>query len=365
MLARCAEDLPAGPLLATIRDIERGKWRVDPDPELAFRHLRITRDAFRPETEREIAQFRTYARDHVQDARVQQLCELACMSVLESVSFTRKDGQYLRWDSRSVRTLSGKPFDKGPILTLETAIVGRLREMAEDVSDSGLFPGSHPEHEPDFLMHEGSCLHVLPSIATDSIDVLVTSPPYCNRYDYTRTYALELAYLGVDEFRLKQLRQSLLSCTVENRSKVDELHSRYGTNGSRRRFQSALRAFEGLDALQEVLILLDAKGRNGELNNPNVPRMVRNYFLESAVAIFEWARVVRPGGRVAVVNDNVQYGGEEVPVDLILCELAERAGFRTEAIWTLERGKGNSSQQMGPTAARSCGSAFTLAQEVT
>ena len=48
-----------------------------------------------------------------------------------------------------------------------------------------------------------------------------------------------------------------------------------------------------------------------------------------------------------MVNDNVQYAGEEVPVDLILSDLAERAGFKTKVIWVLERGKGNSSQQMG------------------
>jgi hypothetical protein len=75
--------------------------------------------------------------------------------------------------------------------------------------------------------------------------------------------------------------------------------------------------------------------------------MVRNYFLEMAVVIVELSRIVRSGGRVVVVNDNVQYAGEEVPVDLILSDIASHFGFRTEVIWTLGRGKGNSSQQMG------------------
>jgi hypothetical protein len=34
-------------------------------------------------------------------------------------------------------------------------------------------------------------------------------------------------------------------------------------------------------------------------------------------------------------------------VDLILCDVAERLGLTVEHIWTLRRGKGNSSQQMG------------------
>jgi hypothetical protein len=48
-----------------------------------------------------------------------------------------------------------------------------------------------------------------------------------------------------------------------------------------------------------------------------------------------------------MVNDNVQYVGEEVPVDLILSDFAASAGLRVERIWVLPKGKGNSSQQMG------------------
>ena len=48
-----------------------------------------------------------------------------------------------------------------------------------------------------------------------------------------------------------------------------------------------------------------------------------------------------------MVNDNVRYHGEEIPVDLILSDFAEQCGFRCETIWTLRQGKGNSSQQMG------------------
>jgi len=61
----------------------------------------------------------------------------------------------------------------------------------------------------------------------------------------------------------------------------------------------------------------------------------------------EMRRVVKPGGHVIMVNDNVRYQGEEVPVDLILSDFAESAGLVVEKIWVLPRGKGNSSQQMG------------------
>ncbi len=63
-------------------------------------------------------------------------------------------------------------------------------------------------------------------------------------------------------------------------------------------------------------------------------------------AIGEWARVLAPRARVALVVDNVRFEGELLPVDLVLSEMAEEFGFRVEEI-VVARYKGNSSQQMG------------------
>lgn len=59
---------------------------------------------------------------------------------------------------------------------------------------------------------QGSCLNELCSLPDEHFDIVVTSPPYCNRYDYTRTYALELVFLGAGEEEVKQSRQEMLSC---------------------------------------------------------------------------------------------------------------------------------------------------------
>ncbi len=324
-----------------------GQWRTASETSCAYRHLRITDGAFPTETERQLNQFRAYLAESRMDTNVRALLELACLSVLEGISYTRKDGQYLRWDHRAPRDLTGKVFDKGTILSFDEAMKRQLAIMQQDLMTPDLFAKDRFEASGRVDVVEGSCLKVLPNVASDYVDLVITSPPYCNRYDYTRTYALELAYLGIDEEGIKQLRQELLSCTVENRSKVDQLRQEYLRRGDSSIFEDALDAFEKQDALQEVLSQLDQLGRNRSLNNSNVPRMVRNYFLESAVVIFELARIVKEGGFVVMVNDNVQYGGEEVPVDVILSDIAAAAGFDTERIWVLPRGKGNSSQQMG------------------
>lgn len=342
-----AERVSLAAYSAAIEAFQSGKWQKGIDEQHRFQHLTITRDAFPEETEDRINEFRTYLASAPCDRDVRTLLEAACLSVLESVSFTRKDGQYLRWDKRSRRDLSGKPFHKGPILGFQEAMLRQLEMMRHDLSEGDMFSRAKDDATEPIDIEQGSCLKSLPGFRPGSCQKVITSPPYCNRYDYTRTYALELAYLGTTEAQLKSLRQELLSCTVENKSKLEELRSLYADIGRAAEFERACCAFERQEALQEVLSILDRKGKNRELNNPNVPRMVRNYFFESAVVIFELARVVGPGGRVVMVNDNVQYAGEEVPVDLILSDLAEQAGFETEQIWVLQRGKGNSSQQMG------------------
>lgn len=311
-----------------------------PKPAWVFPHLRITQGAFSPTTESHMSAFLRFV-DQVEDEDARFLCWFACLSVLEEVSFTRKDGQYLRWDSRSGRTL-GKAFDKGPIAPFKSAVRARLADFLQDLRQ---------HNSGDFSRHaeliEGSCLRELPGLPEASCDVVVTSPPYCNRYDYTRTYALELAFCGCGEHSLKRLRQTLLSATVENKSKREELRALYAQRGGAHRYRAIEHAWERQAALREVLALLHTAGRRDELSNPNVPDLVANYFLEMAQVVFELARVLKPGGHVFMVNDNVRYHGEEVPVDLILSDFAECAGLAVEKIWVLPRGKGNSSQQMG------------------
>jgi hypothetical protein len=168
---------------------------------------------------------------------------------------------------------------------------------------------------------------------------LITSPPYCNRYDYTRTYALELALLGVDEEGLTKLRQEMLSCTVENRAKnLLALNPEWKT---------AIDAADQHPLLQSVLAYLDSRKELNLLNNNGIPRMVRGYFYEMACVIFEAVRVLKQQAPLIMVNDNVRYAGASISVDIILSEIAEQLGFRAERILVLPNGKGNSSQQMG------------------
>jgi DNA modification methylase len=267
------------------------------------------------------------------------------MCILEEISFTRKDGQYLRWDERSGRRQGVKSFNKGHIPTFDVAIDRKLREICQDLltPSAGLLSPSYCDDlTADIEILKGSSLEILPKIDDDFFDCLVTSPPYCNRYDYTRTYALELAMLNVGEEEVRNLRQTMLSCTVENREK-NHLPKIYHDT----LVESAKGIFEHQQPLNKILTYLDECREAKLLNNDGIARMVRNYFWEMTLLIFEAARVLKPGSPFVMVNDNVRYQGAMIPVDLILSDIAEKAGFEVEKIWVLPNGKGNSSQQMG------------------
>jgi len=276
-----------------------------------------------------------------ENERVGAMLIFAVLCVLESVSYTRKDGQYLRWDYRSGRRQGKKIFNKGEISTFDQAIAAKLREIVTDLK-AAEFPDdlfAKPRFKADVVLHSGSCLELMPALASASYDCILTSPPYCNRYDYTRTYALELALLGVDEAGLVKLRQEMLSCTVENRAK-DLLKMSSAWN-------DALAAADAQPLLQSILSYLDSQRQQELLNNNGIPRMVRGYFYEMACVIAECARVLKPRAPLIMVNDNVRYAGASISVDLILSDIAQKLGLTVESILVLPNGKGNSSQQMG------------------
>jgi DNA modification methylase len=318
---------------------EKKPW-IDTNTQEDFTVLKITNGAYSEENTVLIKKYLSSMKN--ENENVQKILLFALCCILESISFTRKDGQYLRWDQRSGRCLGAIPFNKGEIKDFNIAITEKLDEIIADskgITDS-LFDFSESNTKRgNIKLIGGSCLNELQKIPDDTIDLIITSPPYCNRYDYTRTYALELAMLGVDEARLLSLRQEMLSCTVENREKkLLEINPSWSV---------PLEAALNQELLQKILYYLNYKKQEKTLNNNGIPRMVKGYFYEMACVIFELYRVLKRGGRVVMVNDNVRYAGASVSVDLILSDIAAVFGFEVESISVLPIAKGNSSQQMG------------------
>ena len=236
---------------------------------------------------------------------------LLFFSILEECSFTSKDGQFLRL-KRNKRL--SNPVE---------AMSRKVAQVEEDVRRiKMLFPHLSIDEKitPDVYLGDTRDLSDIKFRKKPTI--IITSPPYANRYDYTRTYSLELCFHFVKNFEeLKAIRFGILRSHIESKIKRGEIPPH--------------------PVIKEVVESLGRK----KLNNPKIPGMIVTYFIDMQKVIKEWFKVLAPGAKVAMVVDNVRFEGELIPVDLVLSEMAEEAGFEVKEI-IVARYKGNSSQQM-------------------
>ena len=290
-------------------------------------------------------------------AEAKNLFTLCVMNSLERCSYTAKSGQYLSWDSRAQKVIDANKarekagrrllplhYCRKQVENIREATAEELSRVILDIQTIQQNSAKAPQASIDFT--QNSVLFELPRLASDSINGVITSPPYCNRYDYTRTYALELVYLGLGEDTMKEMRQEQLSCTVESKSKLGALQAFYSQIGETARFERIKQKITENAAFGEILQALEKRKANGDLNNDGVIRMVEGYFTELAFVYAELFRVCKSGAMVVFVNDNVRYGGEVIPVDYLSTSFAEQFGFVPVKIYCLKQQKGNSSQQM-------------------
>ncbi len=236
---------------------------------------------------------------------------LLFFSILEECSFTSKDGQFLR--------LIQDKKTSDPIEAMSRKVV----QAEEDIySMKILFPNFSINDEimPDVYLGDTRDLSNIKFKKKPTI--IITSPPYANRYDYTRTYSLELCFHFVKNFEeLKAIRFGILRSHIESKIQKGETPSH--------------------PVIKEVAKALSRK----KLNNPKIPSMIITYFIDMQKVIKEWFKILAPGAKVAMVVDNVRFEGELIPVDLVLTEMAEEVGFEVKEV-IVARYKGNSSQQM-------------------
>ena len=243
------------------------------DPSGAFPNVRIINLAFSKETQRDILFFKEQIANFEQPIR--DFLLLGLLSILEAVSKTSKDGQFLRL------------VDK-PALAVRDALRSTLLKMISDLSEARIF--GPPTRGKTVLLRGDAREMCLAQRFEGKVSAIITSPPYLNRYDYSRTYALELCLLTVKSHRdMVNLRHSLLRSHVESRE------------------HEGKQVF--LPALDEIL----REMRSKPLNNERLPVMVQGYFEDMNLVIRNMAAYLKPGGHIALVVANAQFAGESVP----------------------------------------------------
>jgi DNA modification methylase len=173
---------------------------------------------------------------------------------------------------------------------------------------------------------EGDSRTRLKRLKENSYDLVVTSPPYLNSFDYSDVYRPEMFVGGFtnsnDELRCIRL-QTLRSHVQVNWDPASEISS---------------------SMLPPILSQL--KEREDKLWDKRLVSMVQAYFSDMANILKECGRVVRPNGQAWIVVSTSAYAGIEIPVDLILADIGCRNGWSLRGVNVL-RNIRSSSQHWG------------------
>ena len=188
--------------------------------------------------------------------------------------------------------------------------------------------GLNGHRYPATTVREGDA-RTLDGIPDSSIDIVLTSPPYPNEKDYTRTTRLESVLLGfiADKHGLRVMKEHLLRSNTRNVFKSDN-------DGD------AISGFKSITALADTI-----EQRRRELGKTSgferqYAKVTRHYFggmyrhLEAL-----WPKL-RPGARCAyVVGDQMSYFQVPIRTGALLAELAQDLGYAVEGIdlWRYRR----------------------------
>jgi len=293
-------------------------YRIRKGTRESFADVAIVRKALSPRIRLRISSLLEQIEALDEPARL--FFTVALISILEDLSYTVKSGGWLRLD-----------FDKSVSeRDVKSLFVQRASMMLDHVktSTSSVAPSFRQ------TVGSGSASHVDAWIGDarferlpQPVNAVITSPPYLNRHDYTRVFALELALVAVNtDKELKELRYQTLRSHVEARAPK----------------QTKPNGYQPPMLLDKVLKDIEARG----VNNARIPETIRGYFEDMYHVLMSTRENLESDGLAAFVLGNTRFSGVMIPVDLIVAEIGRSLRLEPEKI-IVARYRGNSAQQMG------------------
>lgn len=156
-----------------------------------------------------------------------------------------------------------------------------------------------------------------------SVAVIITSPPYPNEKDYTRTTRLESVILGfvTDKQQLRAVKKGLVRSNTRNVYRADD-DDAYLPKG-----------FDELDRVtDEIERRRIALGKTSGFERMYA-RVTRHYFGGMARHLDSIKPALKPGARLAyVVGDQASYLQVMIRTGQLLARVAESLGYETERI---------------------------------
>lgn len=197
--------------------------------------------------------------------------------------------------------IAGKPCKR----EVDRAILEKLRKMRIEYND---LRNSAKKLGTAYVTPYG-IFEIEKAETIPAVDVVITSPPYCNSSDYVEMYKLELWFLEY----------------VSEWSEFKELS--YRTIRSHLSFNNFNTTWSH-QAIDEICHTLETM----ELWSSHIPMMIRGYFDDLHSTLARIKDKLKNNGKIIFVIGNSSYSGIVVPSDLLLAQIAEDLKLKVESI---------------------------------
>lgn len=248
-----------------------------------------------------------YAIKQIPEIHYQNLFKIALASILIEVSNMFRNGKCLSYKKKWQERIKFTRED------VHNIFFNRIADkFATDINTITQEYHINTKVNNSNLCFYGDVRQNISKIADNSIDLIITSPPYLNSRDYTDIYMLELKVLDLvsNHEDLRNLRKSTI------RSHVQVKHG-------------------NLDALDIPLLnesISSIMEKSDSFWNNDLLNMIKGYFLDMDILFENFYRVMKPDCKIFFNVANSAYFGVEIKVDEIISQIAERKGFTINEI---------------------------------
>lgn len=214
-----------------------------------------------------------------EEEKVRNLLLLALLSILPQASLVLKDGGVLKI-IKDKKALPAREIFKR-----------RVKKMIRDLETQKTGYG------PQIYLGDARGMDV----ESESVDLVVTSPPYLNNIDYSKIYGLELSLLSMSKAEASEVRMRAIRSFIGKQMEIQEMPPEVGEIGNK------------------------------------IP-IIGTYFKDMELAIKEMHRVLNEKGEAHITVSNSVIHDTHIIVDEVFAQIAERIGFReTEIVIGAER----------------------------
>lgn len=239
--------------------------------------------------------------ESISEVIYKELFKVALAAILLDVSNLYRNGKCLsykkKWEDRKI--VEKDVFDK-----FDEKV---LKELKCDIENSITRTKINNKER---LYNQDSRIGIANEVDDNSIDLVITSPPYLNSRDYTDTYMLELKTLGFTKTseEIKELREKTLRSHVQikwnDTSNVNN------------------------ELLENTLVELEEASKEIEKWNDSIIDMVRLYFVDMQNIFRVLYGKMKIHGRIYFNVSNSAYFNVLINTLEICASIAEQEGFK-------------------------------------